>query len=51
MVWRAAKAKDDHENFAPLAAQCKLFASDVAVEVTREQFRCLVDMDTQENIQ
>lgn len=35
MVWRAAKAKDDHENFAPLAAQCKLFASDVAVEVTR----------------
>ena len=31
----AAKAKDDHENFAPLAAQCKLFASDVAVEVTR----------------
>lgn len=35
MVWRAAKAKDDHENFAPLAAQCKLFASDVSVEVTR----------------
>lgn len=35
MVWRAAKAKDDHENYAPLAAMCKLFASDVAVEVTR----------------
>lgn len=35
MVWRAAKSKDDHENYAPLAAACKLFASDVAVEVTR----------------
>ena len=28
-------AKFQNENFAPLAAQCKLFASDVAVEVTR----------------
>jgi len=35
MVWRAADAKDNHENFAPLAAMCKLFASDVANEVTR----------------
>ena len=35
MVWRAATAKDDHENYAPLAAMCKLFASDVANEVTR----------------
>ena len=25
MVWRAAKAKDDHENFAPLAAQIICF--------------------------
>jgi len=35
MVWRAATAKDNHENYAPLAAMCKLFASDVANEVTR----------------
>ena len=35
MVWRAANAKDNHENYAPLAAMCKLFASDVANEVTR----------------
>jgi butyryl-CoA dehydrogenase len=35
MVWRAADAKDNHENFAPLAAMCKLFASDIANEVTR----------------
>ncbi len=35
MVWRAATAKDNHENFAPLAAMCKLFASEVANEVTR----------------
>ena len=34
-VWRAATAKDNHENYAPLAAMCKLFASDVANEVTR----------------
>ncbi len=36
MVWRAAVAKDNRENYAPLAAMCKLFASDVANEVTRE---------------
>lgn len=41
MVWRAAKSKDDHENYAPLAAACKLFASDVAVEVTREAVQLL----------
>ena len=41
MVWRAAKAKDDHENYAPLAASCKLFASDVAVEVTRAAVQLL----------
>ena len=35
MVWRAATAKDNHENYAPLAAMCKLFASEVANEVTR----------------
>lgn len=35
MVWRAATAKDNHENFAPLAAMCKLFGSEVANEVTR----------------
>ena len=35
MVWRAAIAKDNHENYAPYAAMCKLFASDVANEVTR----------------
>jgi butyryl-CoA dehydrogenase len=35
MVWRAATSKDNHENFAPLAAMCKLFASEVANEVTR----------------
>lgn len=35
MVWRAAVAKDNHENYAPLAAMCKLFASDVANETTR----------------
>ncbi|KXL51914.1 acyl-CoA dehydrogenase [Anaerotignum neopropionicum] len=35
MVWRAATAKDNHENYAPLAAMCKLFGSEVANEVTR----------------
>ena len=35
MVWRAATAKDNHENFAPLAAMCKLFGSEVANDVTR----------------
>jgi butyryl-CoA dehydrogenase len=35
LVWRAAKAKDDHESFSSHAAMCKLFASEVANEVTR----------------
>ncbi len=35
MVWRAAVAKDNHEEYSALAAMCKLFASDVANEVTR----------------
>jgi len=35
MVWRAAVAKDNHENYAPLAAMCKYFASEVANDVTR----------------
>ncbi len=36
MVWRAARAKDLHQNYAPLAAMCKLYASEVANDVTRE---------------
>ena len=36
MVWRAAVAKDNHENYAPLAAMCKLFASGVCNEVARD---------------
>ena len=36
MTWRAAKAKDNHENFGPYAAMAKLFASDVANQVTRD---------------
>lgn len=35
LTWRAAKAKDDHENYTPLSAMAKLYASQVAVEVTR----------------
>ena len=35
MTWRAAIAEDNHEVFGPLAAMAKLFASDVANEVTR----------------
>ena len=35
MTWRAAVAEDNHETFGPLAAMAKLFASDVANEVTR----------------
>ncbi len=35
MVWRAATEKDNHGAYAPLAAMCKLFASEVANEVTR----------------
>ena len=35
MVWRAAVEKDKHGNYAPLAAMCKLFASETANEVTR----------------
>jgi len=35
LVWRAANAKDNHESYSSEAAMCKLFASDVANEVTR----------------
>lgn len=35
LVWRAATLKDNHENYTVAAAMCKLFASDVANEVTR----------------
>lgn len=35
MVWRAAVEKDNHGNYAPYAAMCKLFASETANEVTR----------------
>ena len=35
MTWRAAKAKDNHENYGVYAAMAKLFASDVANETTR----------------
>lgn len=35
MTWRAAVAKDDHENFGPYAAMAKLMASETANEVTR----------------
>ena len=35
MVWRAATEKDLHGNYAPYAAMCKMFASEVANEVTR----------------
>ncbi len=35
LTWRAAKAKDDHENYTPLSAMAKLYASQVAVDVTR----------------
>ena len=35
MTWRAAIAEDNHEVFGPMAAMAKLFASDVANEVTR----------------
>lgn len=35
LTWRAAVAEDNHEPFGPQAAMAKLFASDVANEVTR----------------
>ena len=35
LTWRAAKANDDHENYTPLSAMAKLYASQVAVDVTR----------------
>ena len=35
LTWRAAKAKDDHENYTPFSAMAKLYASQVGVEVTR----------------
>ena len=35
MTWRAAIAEDQHQNFGPLAAMAKLFASDMANEVCR----------------
>ena len=35
LTWRAAVAEDNHEPFGPMAAMAKLFASDVANEVTR----------------
>jgi butyryl-CoA dehydrogenase len=36
LVWRAAESKDNHDAYGPHAAMCKLFASSVANEVTRE---------------
>jgi len=36
MTWRAAVAKDNHENYSVYAAMAKLTASQVANEVTRE---------------
>ncbi len=35
MTWRAAVAKDNGENYSPLAAMAKLFASEMANDVTR----------------
>ncbi len=35
LTWRAAVTEDNHEPFGPMAAMAKLFASDVANEVTR----------------
>ena len=35
LTWRAATAKDNHENYASLAAMAKLFASSTANDVTR----------------
>lgn len=35
LVQRAAVAKDNKENYAPLAAMCKFYASEVAVDATR----------------
>lgn len=35
LTWRAAVAEDNHETFGPMAAMAKLFASEVANEVTR----------------
>ena len=35
LTWRAAVAKDNHENYASLAAMAKLFASATANDVTR----------------
>ncbi len=41
LVWRAAEAKDRHENYASYAAMCKLFASDMANDVTRAAVQML----------
>ena len=38
LIYRAAQAKQDHEPFSHLAAEAKLFASEMASDVTR---RCL----------
>lgn len=35
LTWRAAVSKDNKENFGPLAAMAKLFASEMANDVTR----------------
>ena len=35
LTWKAAVAEDNGEPFSVLAAEAKLFASDVAVQVTR----------------
>ena len=35
LVWRAAEAKDNHEAYGTYAAMCKLYASEVANDVTR----------------
>ena len=41
LVWRAAVAKDRHENYAPYAAMCKLFASETVNDVTRAAVQLL----------
>lgn len=49
LTWRAAKAKDDGENYGPYAAMAKLMASDVANEVCREAVQLMADMVTAES--
>jgi alkylation response protein AidB-like acyl-CoA dehydrogenase len=50
MTWRAAVAKDNGENYGPLAAMAKLFASEMCNDVPELAYSSWADTAIPENI-